>query len=162
MNAYTCTAKVNGKDNELNLVEVDALEANKPYIIEGEWNETKEGWGLGAATSNTVGWLTGVYAETDAPVGSYVLQNNNDVVGFYKVAEGEGKQPTVKANHAYLTKNSSARALYFDNATAIRAIEALTSGEAEIYNAAGARQNSLQKGVNIIKQGNKTYKVMVK
>ena len=126
-------------------------------------NQTLEGWGTAVSETITEGWLTGVFAETTAPVGSYVLQNLNDVVGFYKVAES--KQPKVGANHAYMTipaTEPEARALYFDNATAIKAIETLTSGEAEIYNAAGARQNSLQKGVNIIKQGNKTFKVMVK
>jgi hypothetical protein len=155
--AYTC-AEVEG--TTLTLAEVTALAANKPYIIEGAWNETVTGDAQGTALTYTEGLLTGVYADTAAPIGSYVLQNLNEVVGFYKVAEG--KQPTVGANHAYLTTTSGARALFFDNATAIRAIEALTSGEAEIYNAAGARQNSLQKGVNIIKQGNKKFKVMVK
>ena len=158
--AYTCAA-IDG--STLTLVEVTALEANKPYIIEGAWeNDNLTGDAQGTALTYTEGLLTGVYAQTDAPVGSYVLQNQESVVGFYKVAEGEGKQPQVKANHVYLSVPSEARALYFNNATAIRAIEALTSGEVEIYNAAGARQNSLQKGVNIIKQGNKTVKVMVK
>ena len=159
--AYTC-AEVEGAT--LTLAEVTALAANKPYIIEGAWNETVTGDAQGTALTYTEGLLTGVYADTAAPVGSYVLQNLDSGLGFYQVAED--KQPTVKANHAYLTlpvqEQTEARALFFDNATAIRAIEALTSGEAEIYNAAGARQNSLQKGVNIIKQGNKKFKVMVK
>lgn len=155
--AYTCE-EVDG--TMLTLVEVTALAANKPYIIEGAWETNLSGDAQGTAVTCTEGLLTGVYAETTAPVGSYVLQNLSTGLGFYKVADG--KQPTVMANHAYLTKNSSARVLFFDNATAIRAIEALTNGEAEIYNAAGARQKGLQKGVNIIKQGNKTYKVMVK
>ena len=161
--AYTC-AEVDG--TTLTLVEVTALAANKPYIIEGAWNETVSGDAQGTALTYTEGLLTGVYAETTAPVGSYVLQNLSTGLGFYKVAEGEGKQPKVGANHAYLTlpvqEQTDARALYFDNATAIRTIEALTSGEAEIYNTAGVRQNGLKKGVNIIKQGNKTCKVMVK
>ena len=155
--AYTC-AGIDG--TTLTLEEVTTLAANKPYIIEGAWNETVTGDAQGTTLTYTEGLLTGVYAETAAPVESYVLQSQNDVTGFYKVAEG--KQPNVPANHAYLTAPSEARVLYFDNATAIRAIEVLTSGEAEIYNAAGARQNGLQKGVNIIKQGNKTFKVMVK
>ena len=161
---YSCAA---AEGNTLTLEPVTSPEANKPYILESTAavNQTLEGWGTAVSETITEGWLTGVFAETTAPVGSYVLQNLNDVVGFYKVAEGENKQPKVGANHAYMTipaTEPEARALYFDNATAIKAIETLTSGEAEIYNAAGARQNSLQKGVNIIKQGNKTYKVMVK
>lgn len=147
------------------LEEVNTITANMPVLLFNEGSETAlsvNGYDLYPTKAATYinGLLTGVYAETAAPVGSYVLQNQNDVVGFYKVAEG--KQPTVGANRAYLNVASSARALYFDGATAIKAIEALTSGEAEIYNAAGARQNGLQKGVNIIKQGGKSIKVMVK
>ena len=154
---YSC-ATLDG--NKLELTQEITIEANKPYIIEGSLTEPLTGDAQGIALTYTNGLLTGVYAETAAPVGSYVLQNLDNVVGFYQVAEGS--QPNVPANHAYLTASTSARSLYFDNATAIKAIEALTSGEAEFYNAAGTRQNKLQKGVNIIKQGNKTYKVMVK
>lgn len=148
------------------LEEVSTITANMPVLLFNEGLETAlsvKGYDLypTKAATYTNGLLTGVYAETAAPVGSYVLQSQNDVTGFYKVAQD--KQPNVPANHAYLTVPASeARAYFFDNATAIRAIETLTSGEAEIYNAAGARQNGLQKGVNIIKQGNKTFKVMVK
>lgn len=154
---YSCDA-VDG--NQLTLTEVTALEANKPYIIEGSWNETLTGDAQGTELTYTDGLLTGVYAEQKAKVDTYVMQNNTDGVGFYKVASD--KEPTIEANHAYLTVNSSARAFLFDDATAIKAIEALANGEAEIFNAAGARVQGLQKGVNIIKTGNKTMKVMVK
>lgn len=157
--AYTVTGL--NQEAKLTLTDVETtIPANTPVVIFSESTVNKEFAGAAVQGTPSTGLLTGVYADTAAPVGSYVLQNLNEVVGFYKVAEGN--QPTVKANHAYLTTTSGARALFFDNATAIRAIEALTSGEAEIYNAAGTRQNSLQKGVNIIKQGNKTFKVMVK
>ena len=154
---YSCAA-VDGK--LLTLTEVTALEANKPYIVEGSWNETLTGDAQGTELTYTDGLLTGVYAKQAAKVDTYVMQNNTDGVGFYKVASG--KEPTIEANHAYLTVNSSARAFLFDDATAIKAIEALANGEAEIFNAAGARVQGLQKGVNIIKTGNKTMKVMVK
>ena len=161
---YSCAA---AEGNTLTLVQVETPEANKPYILEATAavNQTLEEWGTAASEAITADWLTGVFAETDAPVGSYVLQNLNDVVGFYKVAEGENNQPKVGANHAYMTipaTEPEARALYFDNATAIKAIEALTSGESEIYDAAGVRQTGLQKGVNIVKKGGKSFKVMVK
>ena len=160
--AYTCSA-IDGAT--LKLDEVTALEPNIPYIIEGAWEEKLTGdFSRGYQECFTEGLLTGTYCGVEVPVGSYVLQKQGGVVGFYNVTEASvSNRPVyVPANHAYLTAPSEARALYFNNATAIRAIEALTSGEAEIYNAAGARQNSLQKGVNIIKQGGKTFKVMVK
>ena len=162
--AYTCAGH---NDDLLTLVPVDALEANKPYIIEGSWNATLTGNAQGTALIYTKDYLTGVYSATSAPVGSYVLQKNkknNDKVGFYKVDEGEGKQPTVGANRCYLTVPSSARAFFlFDNETGISAIEALTSGEAQIFDINGVQQPGLQKGMNIIRKADgQSYKVMVK
>jgi hypothetical protein len=160
--AYSCAA-VDG--NTLTLVEVDGLEANKPYLIEGAWNETVTGDALGTALTNTVGLFTGVYAAQTAPVGSFVLQKNNDKVGFYKVQDGEGNQPTVNANRIYMTVPAGARfdAFFFDSeTTGINAINALTSGEAEIYNLKGEKIDRLQKGMNIIKMNGKIQKVMVK
>jgi hypothetical protein len=160
--AYSCAA-VDG--NTLTLVEVDGLEANKPYLIEGAWNETVTGDALGTALTNTVGLFTGVYAAQTAPVGSFVLQKNNDKVGFYKVQDGEDNQPTVNANRIYMTVPAGARfdAFFFDSeTTGINAINALTSGEAEIYNLKGEKIDRLQKGMNIIKMNGKIQKVMVK
>ena len=162
--AYTC-AEVKENGTDLNLVYVDALEANKPYIIEGVWSETLIGDAQGTALTYTEGLLTGVYAAQDAPVDSYVLQKNkknNNKVGFYKVKDGE--QPTVGANRCYLTVPSSARAFFlFDNETGISAIEALTSGEAQIFDINGVQQPGLQKGMNIIRKADgQSYKVMVK
>jgi len=161
---YTCAA-VEG--SVLTLAAVEALEANKPYIIEGAWDETLTGDAQGTALTYTEGLLTGVYTSTPAPVGSYVLQNNDSKVGFYQVAEG--KQPTVGANRAYLevpTEAKSRAAFFFeaDDATAISTIAAMTAGEVEgIYTIGGAKVQSLQKGVNILKMKNgQTRKVIVK
>lgn len=160
--AYTC-AEVDG--DQLTIVSVDALEANKPYIIEGTWKANVSGWGLGKELTTTEGLLTGVYEATTVPVNSYVLQKNDNKVGFYQVAEG--KQPTAAANRAYLTVPAeSARAAFFfgdDTTTGIQAIEALTSGKAQIFNASGAQLPRLQKGMNIIRKADgKSYKVVVK
>ena len=111
--AYSCAAS---EGNELTLVEVEEgdLAANVPYILEAEsgCNETLQGWGTAGATSYTTGWLTGVYEATEAPVGSYVLQNN-DKVAFYLVATDN--QPTVGANRCYMTNGggNTARAAFF-------------------------------------------------
>ena len=150
--AYSCAA-VNGAT--LTLDNVSALEANKPYIIEGAWNETLTGDAQGTALNYTEGLLTGVYAATPAPEGSYVLQNNDSKVGFYLVAEGEGQQPTVGANRAYLTVPAQggvkADAFFFDEGTAT-AIKSVFDGVAagEVYDLAGRKLQKLQKGVNIV------------
>jgi hypothetical protein len=166
--AYTCDAT----KEILELTEVVTPEANVPYILvaeEGCASTDLKGWGVLSSLDPKAGGddnhLTGVYTAQKAPKDSYVLQNQNDKVAFYLVAENG--EPTVGAYRCYLTAPSnveSRAAFYFDKneTTAIRAIEALTSGDAEIFNAAGARVPVLQKGVNIVKRNDKSYKVIVK
>jgi uncharacterized protein YjdB len=159
--AYSCTGN---EGNTLTLVKVTSLEANKPYLIEGAWEENVTGDAQGTKLSYTDGLFTGVYAEGLVPVGEFVLQKQSDKVGFFQVKEG--KQPTVKANRAYLhvPAGDAARfdAFFFDTeTTGINAINALTSGEAEIYNLKGEKIDRLQKGMNIIKMNGKIQKVMV-
>lgn len=159
--AYTCAAVEGSK---LTLTEVEKLEANKPYLIEGAWNATVTGDAQGTALNYTEGIFTGVYSDTKAPADSYVLLNKNNKLGFYKVVAE--KEPTVTANHAYLTVASNARDAFFfdeDETTGIDAIKALADGDAEIYNTNGVRIPSLQKGMNIVKMGNGAIrKIMVK
>lgn len=167
VDAYT----VSGIESELltlTKVTTGKFAANTPYLIAGEEStNTLEGYGVAKTVSYTSGLLTGVYTATAAPVGSYVLQKNDELLAFYKVAEG--KQPNVGAYRAYLTvPNNNARALFFsfddDNkTTAVKTIEALTSGKSEIYNTSGVRQNALQKGMNILKmEDGSIRKVMIK
>lgn len=152
---YTCTG---AEGATLTLNEVTALEANKPYIIEGAWNETLTGDAQGTALSYTEGLLTGVYAQTPALVGSYVLQKNDGKVGFYVVAEG--KQPTVGANRAYVTspaESEGVKAFYLgenDLPTAIQNVfDGLVDGDA--YDLAGRKVQKLQKGGVYIINGKK-------
>lgn len=105
------------------------------------------------ATATTGNTLTGVFAQTQAPVGSYVLQTNDeDRQNFFIVVEG--KQPSVPAYRAYLNApNAGGRAFISfadNNTTAIQALEALTNNKAEIYDLNGRKLPKLQKGVNIV------------
>ena len=148
------------------------IPANTPVILYAEagvesFLYTGEGE---AATKPTAGLLTGVYAATVAPVGSYVLQNQNgdngEGLGFYQVGNAA---ITVPANKAYLTvpaEAAGAKAFFFptgDEATAIAGVNVLLNNSYEgIYNAAGVKVNGLQKGLNIVKKGGKSYKIYVK
>ncbi len=50
-----------------------------------------------------------------------------------------------------------------DGSTAIDNLNAISNdANAEYYDANGRRTNGLQKGLNIVKRGSKTYKIMVK
>ena len=146
--AYTCAAV---DVNTLTLVEVDALEANKPYIIEGSWNEILKGDAQGTELTHKEGLLTGTYAQIAAPNGSYILQNQNDKVGFYLV-NTEKAQPNVPANRAYLTVggDSSVKAFFLnDTATGINGVmNEIAAGK--IYDLGGRKVSKMQKGQTYI------------
>lgn len=126
------------------------IPANTPVIVETPAANTLSVSGIYVKGTPVAGLLTGVYENTPAPVGSYVLQNL-DKVGFYQVAEGN--QPTVGANHCYLTVPAAGvKAFYFDgnDATGISNVDANVDANEVIYNIAGQRINKFQKGINII------------
>lgn len=135
---------------DLEAVEGNLVPANTPVILNSEDAQNRVAYGVADPAEAVEGLLTGVYADTEAPVGSYVLQNIDGVVGFYQVAAGQ--QPTVKANHAYLTAASEAKVFVFttDDATAIQGIQAEAEQGAAIYNLAGQRVQKAVKGINII------------
>jgi len=152
--AYTCEA-VDG--NTLTLVEKEgALEANKPYIIEGSWEDTVTGDAQGTALTYTEGLLTGVYETQDAPEGKYILQKQGAKVGFYLVDytdwAPEAKKPELKANRAYLTAPSAGnvKAFFFDDTTTgINAImNEIAAGK--IYDLGGRKVSKMQKGQTYI------------
>ena len=126
------------------------IPANTPVIIETPVANTLPVSGIYVKGTPVAGLLTGVYENTPAPVGSYVLQNL-DKVGFYQVAEGN--QPTVGANRCYLTVPAAGVKAFFlngDDATGISNVDANVDANEVIYNIAGQRINKFQKGINII------------
>jgi len=165
--AYTVDG-VEDNGTTLKITEVaTTIPANTPVVLNSESTVDQKFSGMSTATAKTytVGLLAGVYVDTEIAEG-YVLQNQSTGVGFYEVKAAK----TVPAYRAYLTKPAAAadgaKAFYFpaDNATAIEAISALTSDAIEgIYTIGGAKLNSLQKGINIVKmQNGTTQKVLVK
>ena len=142
MTVYSCDAV--DENNILTLNEVKVIEANVPYIIASEQKDYAfEGANIAKENSYTSGLLTGVYAETQAPVGSYVLQNQSAGVAFYKVAD---VQPTVKANRAYLMPDAAGvnvRAIYFPNgdATGVESVDA-ADVLVDVYTMSGIRVRS--------------------
>ena len=120
--------------------------------------------GITAGEYSLVGTLTTSNALTD---NCYIINNDK----FWNVGElnNAGKTVRVGAFRSYLEANTSmaqARMLSLsiggDNTTAIDVLHAADDGEAEIYDLNGHRLSDLQKGVNIIKRGNKITKVIIK
>lgn len=158
--AYSCEAQENGV---LTLEEVAVPAANVPYILyseNGYSGEALTGNALGKETTYTAGWLTGVYASTAVPTGSYVLQTLNEKQAFYIVDnDGKDEEHTVKApaNRVYLTVPAApgVKAFFFDEATGIENLNVNDNLKNEaIYNVAGQRVSKAQKGL-YIKNGKK-------
>ncbi len=148
--AYTLT--YNGGDAATATELSGTIPANTPVLINAKagdytFNATETQTTKAASPAN--GALTGVWAETTVPEGSYVLQNQKGTVAFYKVSSSDIKCP---ANSAYLTASASAKALaiiYGGSTTGINRIAANTTND-EIYNLQGIRmKGNLKRGVYI-------------
>lgn len=142
--------------NTLTLETKSTFVANTPYIVYAESGVNETLSGLGAAYTDatyTAGLLTGVYAATTATAGTYVLQNNDDLVGFYQVEAGE--EPTVGANRAYLTApTAGVKAFFFDDVTAIKNVfDGVAAGN--IYDLNGRKVSKMQKGGVYVVNGKK-------
>ena len=148
--AASTVTGVEGNVLTLEAVADGVIPANTPVIVEALQAASLPVSGIYVKGTPEVGLLTGVYEDTQAPVGSYVLQNL-EKVGFYQVAEGA--QPTVGANHCYLSVPASGIKAFFlgsDDATGISGLDANANLNGNIYNIAGQRLNKMQKGINIV------------
>ena len=102
------------------------------------------------------------------------LDKNDYIIGkdkFWRVSDlKDGKGVGIKPMRAYIhpATASQARAAMLsigkgDGTTVIDNLNAISNdANAEYYDANGRRTNGLQKGLNIVKRGSKTYKIMVK
>jgi len=164
---YSCAAVDEADGKTLTLVEVTELAANTPYIIEAIADVKETQTGVGAAFKDTydAGLLTGSINPTEIPAGKYILQTQNDFQAFYRLEEAYTPKDPYRAYLTITTPAEGVKALTLGgDATTISTIEALTSGNFEgIYNAAGAKINRMEKGVNIIRMTDgTTRKVMIK
>ena len=106
--------------------------------------------------------------------GNQGLDKNDYIIGkdkFWRVYDlNDGKGVGIKPMRAYIhpATASQARATMLsigngDGTTAIDNLNAISNdANAEYYDVNGRRTNGLQKGLNIVKRGSKTYKIMVK
>ncbi len=161
--------------------EEDIIPAGTPVLF--KMNEGKTSLSLSAssaeiATAPTVGTASNVNL-----VGSFTKIGGKDnqglaeydyIIGknkFWRVsALNDGNGVGIKPMRAYIhpATASHARAAMLsigkgDGTTAIDNLNAISNdANAEYYDANGRRTNGLQKGLNIVKRGSKTYKIMVK
>jgi hypothetical protein len=144
------------EDNVVKLTETEEIVAGKPYIFKATADAQTFAIADGDVTSEPSGddYLTGVFVDTKATVGTYVLQTQADKGQKFYSVTSEDVAPTIGAYHAYLTVPSTESALRIsfgdETTTEVEAIKALTEGKAEIYDLNGRKQNTLRKGVNIV------------
>ena len=173
-----------GIDNDcitLESYEEGIIPAGTPVLF--KMNEGKTSLSLSAsnaeiATAPTVGTASNVNL-----VGSFTkiggkdnqgLDKNDYIIGkdrFWRVFDlNDGNGVGIKPMRAYIhpANEYQARAAMLsigkgDGTTAIDNLNAISNdANAEYYDANGRRTNGLQKGLNIVKRGSKTYKIMVK
>lgn len=162
LNAWTVASVGSTGHIELEPV-TGTIPANTPVILENEGssliNTTVYGPDYSGSATSIAGDnnLTGVYEATKISSG-YVMQTINGKQMFYKVSASD--PITVPANRCYMNQDSYVKGLYFnaDDATAIEAVEALTSEDVKIFDINGRKLNRLQKGINIVNG----KKIMVK
>lgn len=137
------------------------IKANTPYIVTGAGEYKFSDYGLAIKNEYADDYMTGVYTQRNATAGTYVLQNQESGMGFYKVVEGS--EPTVGAYRAFLTSSGSSSAgvnvlallLPEDGVTDIYAV---TSSEVEVnvysLNGVLVRENvKLSEALNGLKKG---------
>ncbi|MCR5140033.1 MAG: hypothetical protein K6B45_07720 [Bacteroidaceae bacterium] len=144
---------VNGENVLTEVAVASVIPAGTPVVVKSETPVSRtfsQLMPLGGASTATSGLLTGVYANTKAPAGSYVLMNHDDEAIFgHVVADAE---PTVGANRCYLTVGGSPAPLFrLGGTTNIR--QAADDGEATpavIYDLLGRRVEVPARGIYIV------------
>ena len=179
--------RLTGIDNDNECITLESCEgaeipAGTPVLF--KMNEGKTSLSLSASNAEIATAPTVAGTNTDANlVGSFTkiggkdnqgLADTDYIIGkdkFWRVSDlNDGKGVGIKPMRAYIhpATASQARAAMLsigkgDGTTAIDNLNAISNdANAEYYDANGRRTNGLQKGLNIVKRGSKTYKIMVK
>ena len=119
--------------------------------------------------------LQGLYTQKefskDADNNCYIVKGNKLMNPAKLLANTKVDKVVSKPFRAYMVDNSSAPsagAKMFsigfddDSTTAIDTLNTIANDKAEYYDLQGKRLNEPQKGINIVKRGNKTMKVIIK
>lgn len=160
-----------------------SIEAGTPVIIKMKDGETKLDFTVAnkeitnevkpVETANGNYQLQGLYTQKlfskDTDNNCYIVKGDklmNPVKLLGTATESVGSKPF----RAYMADNSSAPAAgarmfsisVGGSTTAIEQLETTADSKAEYYDLQGRRLQNLQKGVNIVKRGGKTMKVIIK
>ena len=178
--------KLLSADEGTNTIELEEITTNiaagTPVIIkmtnganELNFSETSKDIAIEAQASASVdGYqLQGLYAKKvfvkDTDDNCYIVKGNKLRNPSKLLENSKVNEVNCKAFRAYMVDNSSTPAgakmfsIGFDEtATAIDNLNTNADEKAEYYDLQGHRLNGPQKGINIVKRGNKTMKVIIK
>ena len=165
------------------LEEVKTIEAGTPVIIKMKDGETQLKFSVAnkaiakdvqtAETANGNYQFQGLYTQKefskDADNNCYIVKGDK-LMNPAKLLENTKVQKVAsKPFRAYMVDNSSSAAGakmfsigFDDSTTAIDSLNTIANDKAEYYDLQGKRLNEPQKGINIVKRGNKTMKVIIK
>ena len=126
-----------------------------------------------AETSDGNYQLQGLYTQKmfskDADNNCYIVKGNQLMNPAKLLENTKVTKVASKPFRAYMVDNSSAPAGakmfsigFNDNTTAIENLNTIANDKAIYYDIQGIRLNAPQKGINIVKRGNKTMKVIIK
>ena len=160
-----------------------SIEAGTPVIIKMKDGETKLDFTVAnkeianevktAETDNGNYQLQGLYTQKefskDTDNNCYIVKGDK-LMNPAKLLGTSTKSVGSKPFRAYMADNSSAPAAgarmfsisVGGSTTAIEQLESTADSKAEYYDLQGRRLQNLQKGVNIVKRGGKTMKVIIK
>ena len=180
--------KLLSADEGTNTVELEELKtsiaAGTPVIIKMKDGETQLKFSVAnkaiakdvqtSETANGNYQLQGLYTQKefskDADNNCYIVKGNKLMNPAMLLEKTKVQKVVSKPFRAYMVDNSStpaAGAKMFsigisDSTTAIDSLNAIADDKAEYYDLQGKRLNEPQKGINIVKRGGKTMKVIIK
>ena len=166
------------------LEEVKTIEAGTPVIIKMKDGETQLKFSVAnkaiakdvqtAETANGNYQLQGLYTQKefskDVDNNCYIVKGNKLMNPAMLLEKTKVQKVASKPFRAYMVDNSSTPAAgakmfsigFNDGTTAIDTLNTIADDNATYYDLQGKRLNEPQKGINIVKRGGKTMKVIIK
>lgn len=155
---YECTS-VN--DAKLVVEEVNNFKANTPYLLKGpkdvETTYPLEGYAAKHEDKYEKGVMVGVYSWQEPPADSYVLQNQDEGLAFYRHLAGNGVE--VGPNRCYIKPQSGElKSIQFpdDETNGVAYANATDSSLVDVYTTAGVKvkhQVKMGKALNDLPAG---------
>lgn len=155
---YECTSVNDGK---LVVEEVNSFKANTPYLLKGpkdvETTYPLEGYAAKHEDKYEKGVMVGVYSWQEPPADSYVLQNQDEGLAFYRHLAGNGVE--VGPNRCYIKPQSGElKSIQFpdDETNGVAYANATDSSHVDVYTTAGVKvkhQVKMGKALNDLPAG---------